>query len=62
MTIGLQVFKARDDAGLTQKQLAEMVGINKNSVSDIENERQAVSVKMLRRIAAALETEFVIRP
>jgi transcriptional regulator with XRE-family HTH domain len=62
MTIGLQIFKARDAAGLTQKQLADMLGIKKQSISDIECERRAISLKMIRRVATALDTEFVIKP
>ena len=62
MTLGLQIFKARDGAGLTQKQLAERLGIRKQSISDIENGRRAISVKLLRRIATELGEPIVIYP
>ncbi len=62
MTIGLQIFKARDAAGLTQKQLADRLGIRKQTVSDIECERRSISLRMMKRMAAALQTELVIYP
>ena len=62
MTIGLQVYRARKEAGLSQQQLANLLGMKKQSISDIECERRAISLKMIKKLATELGTEIVIYP
>lgn len=62
MTIGLQIFAAREQVGLTQEQLADRLGMKKQSISDIECERRAISLKMLKRVATELGEAIVIYP
>ena len=47
---------ARDDAGLTQQELSELVGISQRSVSDLETERRGkrVDPALVRRLAEVL--------
>lgn len=55
MAIGSQIYQARQNAGLTQTQLAELVGTTQSVISDLEDaEYQGHSLAMLRRVAAAL--------
>jgi len=55
MAIGSQIQRARKDAGLTQADLAELVGTTQSVISDLEDaEYQGHSLAMLRRVAAAL--------
>lgn len=48
-----KVRKAREDAGLTQEQLAEQCGVTVNSVGHYEGGRAVPKVDTLERIAAA---------
>lgn len=53
-TLGNRVVQARQDAGLTQKQLAEIVGTKQNYISDIERDQiKRPSADMMERIARA---------
>lgn len=59
MTIADQIFAARDRAGLTQKQLAERIGMSGPTIANAECGR-AVYLSTLEKIAATLGTTFVI--
>jgi len=62
MAIGLQIYKARKAAGLTQAELAERVGTTQSIISDLEDaEYQGHSMSMLRRVAAALGLEVRVQ-
>lgn len=60
--IGQLIYDAREQAGLTQKQLAEKVGTTQSVISQLESaEYQGHSLTMLRRIATALGRQLEIR-
>jgi ribosome-binding protein aMBF1 (putative translation factor) len=49
------VYDARMAAGLTQKQLAEMIGTRQSAIARLEDaDYEGHSLSMLRRVAAAL--------
>ena len=54
MKLGTALKEIRDEARMTQDDLAERAGTTKSSVSRIENEEQVPSLDMLERLAAAL--------
>ncbi len=45
----------RKNKGLSQKQLAEIVGINTSHLSRLENGRYKPSIEVLKKLAAALQ-------
>lgn len=62
VAIGLQKFVQdhRRDAGLTQKQLAELAGINQPTISDIERGQVKLpSADIRRRLALALRVSHL---
>ena len=62
MHVAQLIYDARDDAGLTQKQLAEMVGTKQQVIARLEDaDYEGHSLSMLRRIGEALELELEIR-
>ena len=54
LKIGEFVRKEREKKGLKAIELAEKVGIANSYLSEIENDKQNPSLKMLHRIAIAL--------
>lgn len=56
MTVGERIRQARKEAGLTQKQLADKLGISPVNISQIENGRgkRGPAAATLRKIATAL--------
>lgn len=55
----LQLVEARQAAGLTQKQMAERIGVSQAQVARIEKEGyDAYTLNTLRRYVAALGDEF----
>lgn len=60
-TVGERIRQIRKDRRLTQRQLAEKVGINFTYLSRVENDRldadQTPREETLQKIAAALETD-----
>ena len=62
IAIARQLYEARQAAGLTQQQLAELVGTKQQVISQLEDaDYEGHSVSMLRRIAAALHNRVEIR-
>jgi transcriptional regulator with XRE-family HTH domain len=57
-TLGERVRHARLDAGFTQGQLADSVGLARSSVANIESGRQPIYVDALVRIASELQTSI----
>ncbi len=57
------IVAARKNSGLTQKQLAEITGINQADISRLENGSGNPSLRTLRRLAAGMglvmKVEFV---
>lgn len=56
--IGNQISQARKALGHTQKQLAEITGINKSTLSEIENGRFTGSFDIFERYLDAVGLEF----
>lgn len=52
------VYNARKDAGLTQSELAKLIGSRQSVISEIEGGGQTPSFKMLERIAYATGTHL----
>ncbi|MBK1725561.1 helix-turn-helix domain-containing protein [Halorhodospira neutriphila] len=52
-----QIRQARRQAGLTQAQLAEQLGVAQSGISRIESGERPVTVEMLQAIAEALGVE-----
>lgn len=55
MSIGKQLKALREVRGMTQAQLAELVGTDFTNISRIENDRVNPSMAMLRRLLDAME-------
>ena len=56
------IYDARNDAGLTQKQLAELVGTKQQVIARLEDaDYEGHSLSMLRRIGEALKLNLEIR-
>ena len=53
--IGVRVRAARNNAGLTQEQLAEAIEVTTQYVSDLERGVVGISISTLRRLCLALE-------
>lgn len=54
-TIGTRVLEARGDLGLTQRQLAERVGLDFTAIAHIEAGRRMPSAEKLVRLAFFLD-------
>ncbi len=61
MEPGYQVARLRIQHGLTQAQLAELVGTRQPSIARLENGTSAPSLSFLNKIAAALEAKIEVR-
>jgi predicted transcriptional regulator len=60
--IAMEIFRLREKAGLTQKQLADKVGTRQSVISRLEDaDYRGHSLEMLRRIAEALDYRLEIR-
>jgi DNA-binding XRE family transcriptional regulator len=58
---GYQVARLRIRRGLTQAQLAEMVGTRQPSIARLENGSSVPSLSFLDRIATALDARIELR-
>jgi len=54
MSIGGNIKRIREDAQLTQEQLAEMIGVNRVTLAKYESDKVTPGAKVLSRIAIAL--------
>jgi transcriptional regulator with XRE-family HTH domain len=54
---GLRFRKRRNDAGLTQSQVAERVGLTRTSITNIERGRQHIVLHQLFLLASAVGTK-----
>lgn len=52
--LGRLMRKAREEAGVTQDQLAALVGLTRTSITNIEGGRQKIQVHTLYAVAQAL--------
>src|SRR6201991_2505108 len=57
--IGSIIRDARKHRGLTQQQLAELLSTSQSAINRIEKGHQNLSLEMLARIGAALDSEIV---
>jgi transcriptional regulator with XRE-family HTH domain len=58
---GYQIARLRIQRGLTQAQLAEMVGTRQPSIARLENGNSVPSLSFLKRIADALDARIELR-
>jgi DNA-binding XRE family transcriptional regulator len=58
---GYQIARLRIQRGLTQTQLAEMVGTRQPSIARLENGSSVPSLSFLDRIAKALDARIELR-
>ena len=58
--LGLLLRQAREAAGLTQEDIALLLGTQKSTVSQIENHAEEVRLVLLRRYAEALGKNLYI--
>ncbi|MBM3701959.1 MAG: helix-turn-helix transcriptional regulator [Actinobacteria bacterium] len=56
-----QILSLRRKKNLTQEQLAKLTGAKQSSIARIESGRHNTSLRLLERIAEALDTELDIR-
>ncbi|MFT5809076.1 MAG: transcriptional regulator with XRE-family HTH domain [Moritella dasanensis] len=59
---GSKIALARKALNLTQKQLAATTGINKATLSQIENGKFSGSLDILERYLDALDLQFTVEP
>ena len=58
--IGTILRQAREEAGLTQEQLAKKVKTKKTAISRIENHAEDIKLSTLEKVAAALGKQIKI--
>ncbi|SQD80143.1 helix-turn-helix domain-containing protein [Moritella yayanosii] len=59
---GSKIALARKELNLTQKQLAATTGINKSTLSQIENGKFSGSLDILERYLDALDLQLTVEP
>ncbi len=60
--VARMIYDARMAAGLTQKQLADMIGTQQSVIARLEDaDYEGHSLSMLRRIAEALDQKLEVR-
>jgi transcriptional regulator with XRE-family HTH domain len=55
MTVGERIKYYRERKGLSQEQLAELIGVTQENVSYMENDKVGITVEKLKRICDALD-------
>ena len=58
--IGHALRGLRSREGLTQKQLAEMIGVKPSHISEMENGKRSIGKNMAKRLAKALRTVYKV--
>ncbi len=56
--VGILLKMARQEAGLTQEELAKLINTKKASISRIENHAEDIKLSTLKKIASALGKEL----
>lgn len=60
--VGMQLYKLRTKHGLTQRELAKLVGTSHSNIARLEDAQyEGHSMSMLRRIAEALDSRVEVR-
>ena len=54
---GTNVRKYRNERGISQEKLAELSGLHRTYISDIERFQRSIALENIQRIADALEVE-----
>ena len=54
MTVGENIKRLREKAGMTQEDLAKVLGVTHSAISLIESDKRGINVKKADKIAAAL--------
>lgn len=61
MALGMKIRRLREDAGMTQKQLADQIGTQPSAISRIEDaDYDSHSVSLLQKLAEALDMRLII--
>ena len=55
LTIGQQIKRYRENKGLTQADLAFIIGVDHSNISQIENDKREINLSKLRKICEALD-------
>ena len=58
--LGDKIRKVREQRGYSQEQLAEMMNINRSTISKIENGKFSITVDYLVRFSLFLDYEFKV--
>ena len=58
--IGILLKQAREEAGLTQEQLAKKINTKKTAISRIENHAEDIKLSTIKKVAKALGKNFEI--
>lgn len=62
LIVGQMIYDARQEAGLSQTELAKLVGTTQSVISRLEDaDYEGYSLPMLKRVAAALHKQVEIR-
>ena len=60
--ISMQIYKLRKEKGMTQKELAEVTGVQQSNIARLENaDYDGYSMRTLNKIAKALDTELKVQ-
>ena len=59
--IGVMLRQAREEAGLTQEELAIKINTQKTAISRMENHAEDIKLSTLKRVASALGKRLDIR-
>ncbi len=59
--ISMLLRHAREESGLTQKELAEKTGVSQSNLSKIENGAYLPSLTVLKRIATGLDKRLTVQ-
>ena len=59
--IGVLIRQAREEAGMTQEELARKVNTKKTAISRIENHAEDIKISTLERVAAELGKKVEVR-
>ncbi len=58
--IGVLLRQAREDAGMTQEQLATLIQTKKTAISRLENHAQDIKLSTLTKVARALGNQLEV--
>lgn len=57
MSVGTRLRELREAHSLSQEALAERAGVHRNTVSDIERDQASATVRVLTKLADALDVQ-----